>query len=258
MADKKTQAKRLTPMDIHNQEFKKRGLNGYDRREVDSFLDQVVDDYGDALDQTVDLKNNIISLKDQVANLQTQIDQYQQTKEEAEQAVVRAQEQAQKIIQNATQQAAINTDYEKQQQRTINNDYERLKKEIAGYRNHLQDLLQTAIDNLSDEKWQKALDKYFSTERFYPPDGSEPITLVDDDEDMEDDEELDELDNDDEDDVNFEEDIEEDQDLDDSDQPQPMTGDSPSHETVNPQTSNLSDNGSGPTIVFPDDYKDHN
>ncbi|MDF7668431.1 DivIVA domain-containing protein [Lactobacillus sp. ESL0680] len=255
MADKKTQVKRLTPMDIHNQEFKKRGLNGYDRQQVDSFLDQVVDDYGDALDQTVDLKNNIVGLKDQVAKLQTQVDQYQQTEKAAEQTLANAQEQAQEIINNATQQIATNTNYERQQQETLQADYERLKKEIAGYRNHLQDLLQIAIDNLSDEKWQKALDKYFSTERFYPPDGSEPITLVDDDEDIEDDEELDELDNDDEDDVNFEEDIEEDQSL---DQPHPMAGDSPSNETVNRQSSNSLDNDSGPVIIFPDDYKDHN
>ena len=40
MADKET---KLTPMDIHNKEFKHRGRNGYDRYEVDSFLDDVVD-----------------------------------------------------------------------------------------------------------------------------------------------------------------------------------------------------------------------
>ena len=32
-------------MDIHNEEFKKRGLSGYDRREVDSFLDEIIQDY---------------------------------------------------------------------------------------------------------------------------------------------------------------------------------------------------------------------
>ena len=46
----------LTPMDIHNKEFATK-LRGYDSKQVDSFLDRIVDAYGDALDQIVYLKN---------------------------------------------------------------------------------------------------------------------------------------------------------------------------------------------------------
>ena len=74
MADKETQ---LTPMDIHNKEFKRRGRNGYDRLEVDSFLDQIVDDYGDTLDQVVDLKNEVVSLNKKLTDLQEKVDDYQ-------------------------------------------------------------------------------------------------------------------------------------------------------------------------------------
>lgn len=77
MADKETQ---LTPMDIHNKEFKSRGRNGYDRYDVDSFLDQIVDDYGDALDQVVDLKNEIVSLNEKMGHLQEQVDEYNEKK----------------------------------------------------------------------------------------------------------------------------------------------------------------------------------
>ncbi|WEV71527.1 DivIVA domain-containing protein [Lactobacillus sp. ESL0785] len=257
MADKETQIRRLTPMDIHNQEFKKRGLNGYDRHEVDSFLDHIVDDYGDALDQTADLKNNIVELKTQITDLQKQVEQYKQISKVAEQALPNAQARAQEIVNEATAQAKTDVNFERQQQETLHSDYERLKKEIAGYRSHIQDLLQIAIDNLTDEKWQRALDKYFSTERFYPPDGSEPITLADDDVNIDDDEEPDELDNDDDDDVNFEEGIDEDRDEDD-DEPQPMTGDSSNHETINSSQSNQAIDDSKTKIVFPDDYKNHN
>lgn len=34
----------LTPVDIHNKEFSKR-MSGYDRDEVNEFLDQVIKDY---------------------------------------------------------------------------------------------------------------------------------------------------------------------------------------------------------------------
>lgn len=50
----------LTPMDIHNKEFSTK-LRGYDSKQVDSFLDRIVDAYGDALDQIVDLKMKMLN-----------------------------------------------------------------------------------------------------------------------------------------------------------------------------------------------------
>lgn len=259
MADKKSQTKKVTPMDIHNQEFKKRGLSGYDRREVDTFLDQIVDDYGDTLDQNVDLKNEVIHLRNEVSSLQSQVTKYQQTEEIARDKIVDAQNKAQEIINNAKEeannqsaQAKIDKDYQRQQLETITSDYDRVKREVAGYRKYIQELLQKAIKNLDDEDWQKALDKYFSTERFYPPDGSEPITLTDEEEVV--DEDDDEVDNDGDIEVNFDEDIDED----DDDEPHPMEGDSPNVETINSQDTDASNGESGTTIIFPDDYKKHN
>lgn len=257
MADEKKESQKLTPLEIHNKEFKKRGLSGYDRREVDSFLDQIINDYGDALDQTVDLKNEIVNLKEQVSDLQKQVKQYKQNEDATKEAVGNAKIQAERIINdatvqanNTTEQAKIDTDYQRQQLETIKSDYERVKKEASGYRSYIQDLLQKAIDNLNDENWQKALDKYFDTERFYPPDGAEPIMLTDEDEDVDEDEEV-EVDNGIDDEVNFEQDTEE-----DNNSPKPMTGDSPSVETVNNEDTS-SNNGSGTTVIFPDDYKNH-
>ena len=257
MADEKKESQKLIPLEIHNKEFKKRGLSGYDRREVDSFLDQIINDYGDALDQTVDLKNEIVNLKEQVSDLQKQVKQYKQNEDATKEAVGNAKIQAERIINdatvqanNTTEQAKIDTDYQRQQLETIKSDYERVKKEASGYRSYIQDLLQKAIDNLNDENWQKALDKYFDTERFYPPDGAEPIMLTDEDEDVDEDEEV-EVDNGIDDEVNFEQDTEE-----DNNSPKPMTGDSPSVETVNNEDTS-SNNGSGTTVIFPDDYKNH-
>ena len=267
MADEKKESQKLTPLEIHNKEFKKRGLSGYDRHEVDSFLDQIINDYGDALDQTVDLKNEIVHLQEQVSDLQKQVKQFQQNENATKEAVGNAKIKAERIINdatvqanNTTEQAKIDTDYQRQQLETIKSDYERVKKEASGYRSYIQDLLQKAIENLNDENWQKALDQYFDTERFYPPDGAEPIMLTDEDEDVdEDDDDIDEdeevddeLDNDIDDEVNFEHNIDE-----NNDSPQPMSGDSPHTETVNTENVNDSNNGSGPTVIFPNDYKNH-
>ena len=264
MADEKKESQRLTPLEIHNKEFKKRGLSGYDRHEVDSFLDQIINDYGDALDQTVDLKNEIVHLQEQVSDLQKQVKQFQQNENATKEAVGNAKIKAERIINdatvqanNTTEQAKIDTDYQRQQLETIKSDYERVKKEASGYRSYIQDLLQKAIENLNDENWQKALDQYFDTDRFYPPDGAEPIMLTDEDEDVDEEEDIDEdtddeLDNDIDDEVNFEQDIDE-----NNDSPQPMSGDSPHTETVNTKNVNDSNNGSRPTVIFPNDYKNH-
>lgn len=250
-------------MDIHNQEFKKRGFSGYDRREVDTFLDQIVDDYGDTLDQNVDLKNEIIHLRNEVNSLQSQVTKYQQTEETAKDMIADAQNKAQEIINDAkveadnqSAQAKIDADYQRQQLETITNDYDRVKREVAGYRKYIQELLQKAIKNLDDEDWQKALDKYFSTKRFYPPDGSEPITLTDEEEEVDEDDDDDddtEVDNGGNIEVNFDEDSDEN----DADEPHPLEGDSPNVETINSQDTGTSSGENGTTIIFPDDYKKH-
>lgn len=261
-------------MDIHNKEFKHRGRNGYDRYEVDSFLDEIVDDYGDALDQVVDLKNEIVSLKNQMGDLQSQVDEYNEKKKSLNSSLLsaqqtsdeikeRAEEKAKSILANAKKQVATDTDYEQQQKNTISKDYKRLKKQVSEFRSHVQAMLQEEIDNLNDEQWQHALDEYFHLQRFYPGDGAEPIEAGPESQEEEfareaalDDEDVD---NSDENDVNC---AQESDDLnldppDDSDgeesKPKPMTGDSPSHETVNIKPDN--DNKLGPKIVFPDDYK---
>ncbi|WP_280928040.1 DivIVA domain-containing protein [Lactobacillus sp. ESL0791] len=228
-------------MDIHNQEFKHRGINGYDRREVDSFLDRIVDDYGNALDETADLKNEVVELNNKVEQLEKKVAGYNNQKQSLAKMQEDAKKKAKQIVSNAHKQAAANTSYEKQQQDTIRNDYDRIKEEVAEFRNGIQKLLQNQIDVLSDDKWQHALDTYFHTDRFYPFDGSEPILLVNNDDD--------EVDIEDADDVDFGE-----EDMDD--EPDIMTGDSPNHETVN-LDHNSNNKDSDTTIVFPDDYKGH-
>lgn len=257
----------LTPMDIHNKEFKRRGRNGYDSYEVDSFLDKIVDDYGDTLDQMVDLKNENVALNQQIDQLKSEnksyfdelqeykgkeqkIDQlYNSAKESASNIENDARLEANKIIDQAEEQAKLNTKFERQQKDVIEKDYQRLKSEISEFRKHLQDILEEQIDNLNDKKWQEALDDYFNTPRFYPDDGSEPIG---DEEDEDDSQEVDK-----DDDHAIESTQDSDESSEEKSEPQPMTGDSPSHETMNvaPQPTEASN---GPTIVFPDNYKDHN
>lgn len=253
-------------MDIHNKKFKHRGRNGYDRYEVDSFLDDVVDNYGDALDQVVDLKNEVVSLNKKVEDMQAQVDEYSNMKKSlisaqktVDQLKENAEAEAKRILDDAKKEAQTEVGYQKQQQEVISNDYKRLKKQIGEFRSHMQAMLQNEINNLNDETWQHALDEYFHTERFYPGNGAEPIgeeeianeTAIDDED----------IDNDDVNDVNssqepddLDEELSDDSDDEEETTPKPMTGDSPHHETINLKPE-VPKSSSGPTIVFPDDYK---
>lgn len=276
MANEKKALTDLTPMDIHNKEFKRRGRKGYDSYEVDHFLDTIVDSYGDALDQLVDLKNQTVKLskenkdlQERVNKLEEKVNSYQNKEDKINSLLVSAQKSANKIkeeaeqeadhtVQDAMSQARGDIDYAKQQKTVIDSDYQRLKKEIGGFRTHIQAMLQKQIDSLNDKEWQHALDKYFNTPRFYPDDGSEPLPSGTDDDDEEDDE-LEDLD------ANGKVDKEAQDEVDSSqtpgtkeDKPQPLTGDSPSHETMTGSNQRLSASSDKPTIIFPDNYKDHN
>ncbi|BDR60405.1 DivIVA domain-containing protein [Lactobacillus xylocopicola] len=261
MANKKTQVKRLTPIEIHKKEFKKRGLSGYDRREVDGFLDHIVDDYGSILDENTDLKNELYQIKSELNDYKKQAITLQQTDQTVKDTIAKAQLRAQDILNeaairanNVTAQAKADTDYQQQQLEGLRADYDRVKREVAGYRNNLKEMLQEIMDNLDDERWQKALDKYFGTERFYPSDGGEPVFMADGDADAEEDDDDSgiEFDNDEDNEVNFGEDTAE-----DDEGPRPIDGDSPNLEMNNLQTDVSVTNNSGPTIVFPEDYKNH-
>ncbi|WP_124727788.1 DivIVA domain-containing protein [Staphylospora marina] len=56
--------RRLTPMDIFNKDFKQ-SIRGYDKDEVNDFLDQVIRSYEDVLQENEQLKKQIKELENQ-------------------------------------------------------------------------------------------------------------------------------------------------------------------------------------------------
>lgn len=89
----------LTPLDIHNKDFRK-GMRGYREDEVDDFLDKVVADF-EAL-----LKENA-TLKDQATELQQRIDQYRQLETTLHSTLIVAQETADAVKESARKEAEL-------------------------------------------------------------------------------------------------------------------------------------------------------
>lgn len=87
--------KLLTPMDIHNKEFK-RGFRGYNEKEVDDFLDQVVKDYEK-------LQQDNEKLRAELARNQKDIEQYQKLEKNIQDTLLVAQRTAEQVTSSAKQ-----------------------------------------------------------------------------------------------------------------------------------------------------------
>lgn len=89
----------LTPLDIQNKEFR-RAFRGYHDEQVDEFLDQIIKDY-------TELMNESIVLKEQVEGLRGQLGQYHQLEETLNKTLIVAQQTAEEVRSNARKEAEV-------------------------------------------------------------------------------------------------------------------------------------------------------
>ncbi len=80
------QIRRLTPLDIHNKEFKK-GFRGYDESEVDEFLDLIVAEFERLVRQNDELQATI-------SGLESRLEHYKGLEETLKNSIVLAQKTA--------------------------------------------------------------------------------------------------------------------------------------------------------------------
>lgn len=83
----------LTPMDIHNKDFK-RSFRGYNEDEIDDFLDQIVNDYEKLFRENDRLKENL-------ERAQKDNEQYQQLEDNLKDTLLVAQKTAEEVTANA-------------------------------------------------------------------------------------------------------------------------------------------------------------
>lgn len=89
----------LTPLDIHNKEFRK-SFRGYDEEEVDEFLDYVVKEYEKMFKENIELKE-ALAAKD------SNIDQYRDLEETLKKTLVIAQQTSDDMKQGAAREAEL-------------------------------------------------------------------------------------------------------------------------------------------------------
>ncbi len=89
----------LTPLDIHNKEFRK-GLRGYDVDEVDEFLDEVIKEFESLYKENLDLKEQIEYQKENLGR-------YKEMEETLQSTMVLAQKMAEEAKRNAEKEAEL-------------------------------------------------------------------------------------------------------------------------------------------------------
>lgn len=139
----------LTPLDIHNKEFRK-AFRGYEEEEVDEFLDQVVKEYEKLYKENFDLKEALVA-KD------SNIGQYRDLEETLKKTLVIAQQtaddmksgaarEAEVIIREAQLKAELIVKDAEDKVRVVLQDYENARKQSQEFKVRMRALLRSQLE----------------------------------------------------------------------------------------------------------------
>ena len=143
----------LTPLDIQDKEFKKT-LMGYDSKDVDLFLDEIIEDFEQIYKENIELKDKINLFSDQMRH-------YNTLEETLKNALIMAQTTSEELIsaakaksQNITDEAEINgkkiIQLAKESLKDIKEEYESLKEEMLSFKVKHQSFIEAQLSSLND------------------------------------------------------------------------------------------------------------
>jgi cell division initiation protein len=146
----------LTPLDIHNKEFK-RGWRGYDEDQVNEFLDQVIKDYEALIRENKDLQNQVQTVQERLSHFATMEETLSKTliiaQETAEEVKMNAKKEAQLVMREAEKNAdpIINESLVKSGRIAL--ETEELKKQASVYRTRFRMLVEAQLELIQTEGW---------------------------------------------------------------------------------------------------------
>ena len=143
----------LTPMDIHNKEFKK-GFRGYAEEDVDNFMETLATDYEKVYREYSELKERCESLQDKL----TQYEKMEATmnstlmlaQETAENVKVQARKEAELILQEAENKKKQMVDETAINMQTTQQEVDSLKAQTNAFRAKCRAILTSQLRLLDD------------------------------------------------------------------------------------------------------------
>ncbi|MGN0948320.1 DivIVA domain-containing protein [Megasphaera sp.] len=143
----------LTPMDIHNKEFK-RGFRGYSEEDVDTFMNNIAGDYEKVYREYCELKERCDSLQDKLsqyekmeATMNSTLMLAQQT---AENVKVSARKEADLILQEAESKKQKMLDETMRNLQQSQQEWEKIKARTEAYRAKCRALLTSQLRLIDD------------------------------------------------------------------------------------------------------------
>lgn len=144
----------LKPMDIHNKEFKK-AVRGYDTEEVDEFLDEIIVDF-EKMQRELDL------LRNQLSTYSENMSSYKERESALNNALITAQQfadsvkgeaelTAQKIVNDAQEQAKAIVGASESKLETMQKSYDLLTGKFQEIKDNLRHYLEGQLDVLSHD-----------------------------------------------------------------------------------------------------------
>ena len=141
----------LTPLDIHNKEFKK-SFRGYNEEEVDEFLDKVIKDYEQLYRENIEIKENLDRLNSKLEHFQHMENTLNNTliiaQETAEEVKFNAKRTTELMIKEAEVQTQKMVDEASNKVRRMSDEYEGLQKQDQIYRMRVRNLVQAQLEIL--------------------------------------------------------------------------------------------------------------
>ncbi len=142
----------LTPMDIHNKEFKK-VIRGYKEEEVDEFLDKVVADFERLYRENGELKDRLNLYNEKVESYAMMEKTLQNTlivaQTTADEVVLNARKKSEMIIKEAEDQAKKIREDASNSVINITREYEGIKKEVQVFKTRFRTLLEAELEAIN-------------------------------------------------------------------------------------------------------------
>jgi cell division initiation protein len=161
----------LSPLDIHNKEFSRSMFRGYDEDEVNEFLEQVLKDYENVLEEKKTLENSLKQSTEQVTHFNT-------IETTLQKSILTAQEAAEDVRRNSMKEAKlIIKEAEKNADRIVNEalsraqkiavEIEDLKKQSKVCRNRFKMLIEAQLDLVQANDWDELLEYEVDAEKLH-------------------------------------------------------------------------------------------
>ncbi|MDS9470512.1 DivIVA domain-containing protein [Sporosarcina pasteurii] len=158
----------LSPLDIHNKEFSSK-WRGYDEDEVNEFLEQVMKDYENLIEENK-------TLKSELKQTQVQITHFNTIEETLQKSILTAQEAAEDVRRNSMKESKlIIKEAEKNADRIVNEalsrarkislEIEDLKKQSKVFRNRFKMLIEAQLELVNADDWDNLLEYEIDVEQ---------------------------------------------------------------------------------------------